>query len=126
MKLTTLLQIAGLLHLGAVWAGATMTQTVGLREHLKQLPPFVRRLFWVYFTFVALMVVSFGTLTFLFAADIAAGQPVARALCILMTIFWTVRLAAAAFVFDVRPYLTNQFYRVGYQATNVMFVYFVA
>ena len=126
MKLTLLLQIAGLLHLGLLWAGATMLRTVELKEHLKPLPAFVRHLFWVYFTFIALMLVGFGTLTFFFAGEMAAGQPVARALCVLLAGFWLVRLVVAAFVFDVRTYLTNWFYRIGYQATNLVFVYLVA
>jgi len=126
MKLATLLQIAGLLHIGLVWAGATMPRTVNLREHLKLLPPFIRRLFLVYFAFVGLMLVGFGTLTFLFAGDMAAGEPLARGLCVFLGIFWTTRLVVAAFVFDVRPYLTNWFYRLGYQATNLVFVFLVA
>ena len=32
-----------------------------------------------------------------------------------------VRLVAAVFVFDVRPYLVNPFWRMGYYATNVVF-----
>jgi hypothetical protein len=126
MKLTALLQIAGLLHLGLVWAGATMPRTVKLSEHLNPLPPFIRRLFWVYYTFIGLLLISFGTLTFLFARNMSAGEPMARAVCILLAGFWTVRLIAAAFVFDVRPYLTSWFYRIGYQATNLVFVYLVA
>jgi hypothetical protein len=43
--LVTLLQIAGLLHLGLVWAGATMPRAVDLGHHLAPLPPFIRRLF---------------------------------------------------------------------------------
>jgi hypothetical protein len=123
MKLTLLLQIAGLMHLGLIWAGATMPRTVGLSQHLKPLPEFIRRLFWVYYTFIGLLLASFGTITFLFAENMAAGEPMARAICILLAGFWSVRLVAAAFVFDVRPYLTNWFYRVGYQATNVAFIY---
>ena len=126
MKLATLLQIAGLMHIGLAWAGATMPRTVKLAEHLKPLLPFIRNLVWVYYTFIALMLVSFGTLTFLFANQMAAGEPVARALCILMAVFWTMRLIAAVFFFDVRPYLTNWFYMVGYQATNIVFLYLVA
>ena len=126
MKLTALLQIAGLLHLGLVWAGATMPRTVKLSEHLKPLPPFIRQLFWVYYSFIGLLLISFGTLTFVFAKSMSAGEPMARAVCILLAGFWTVRLIAAAFVFDVRPYLTSRFYRIGYQVTNLVFVYLVA
>jgi len=124
--LVTLLQIAAVLHLGLAWAGATMPKVVGLGQHLSPLPPFIRQLFYTYFSFIALMLVAFGTLTFILAPNIAAGEPAARGLCLLMLGFWLVRLFVAAFVFDVRPYLTNWFLRAGYQATNIVFIYLVA
>ena len=100
-----------------------MPRAVNLNEHLKTLPQFIRRLFFVYFVFIGLILVSFGTLTFVFANSIATGEPMARALCVVMLVFWLVRLVAAAVVFDVRPYLTNWFYRLGYVALNAVFVY---
>jgi hypothetical protein len=124
--LTQLLQIAGLLHIGLVWAGASMPRAINLRQHIAALPSFIRRLFLVYFLFIGLMLVGFGTLTFFFAEAMASGEPLARALCVLMLVFWTIRLLAAMFVFDVGPYLTNTFYRAGYQALNLVFVYLVA
>jgi len=124
--LITLLQIAAVLHLGLICAGASMPKAVDLRSHLATLPPFIRRLFLVYFGFIGLMLAGFGSLTFLFAQAMAAGEPLARALCVLLTVFWTMRLAVMVFVFDVRPYLTNWFYRLGHQATNLVFIYLVA
>jgi hypothetical protein len=124
--LTVLLQIAALLHIGLLCAGVSMPKAVNLRGHIASLPPFLRQLFLVYFSFIALMLIGFGALTFLFAHSMAAGEPMARALCALMTVFWGIRLIAAGFIFDVRPYLTNWFYRLGYQATNLVFVYLVA
>ena len=123
--LTLLLRIAAVLHVGLMWAGASMPRAVALRTHLATLPPFLRRLFLVYFVFIGMMLLGFGSLTFFFAGPMAAGEPVARALCIMMLIFWTVRLFVAAFVFDVRPYLTNWFYRFGHQGINLVFVYLV-
>jgi hypothetical protein len=102
-----------------------MPRVVGLGEHLAPLPPFIRRLFYTYFSFIALMLVAFGALTFVFAPNIAAGEPVARGLCLLMLVFWLVRLFVAAFVFDVRPYLTSRLLRLGYHATNLVFIYLV-
>ncbi len=124
--LVTLLQIAAVLHLGLICAGASMPKAVDLRSHLATLPPFIRRLFLVYFGFIGLTLAGFGSLTFLFAQAMAAGEPLARALCVLLTVFWTMRLAVMVFVFDVRPYLTNWFYRLGHQATNLVFIYLVA
>ena len=124
--LITLLQIAGLCHLGLVWAGASMPKAVNLRGHLATLPPFIRRLFLVYFACIGLVLVGFGSLTFLFAGAIAAGEPIARGLCVLLVAFWTLRLMVATFVFDVRPYLKSGLYRLGYWATNLVFIYLLA
>jgi hypothetical protein len=122
-QLTLMLQIAGVLHIGLIAAGALMPRAVNLRANLAPLPTFIRRLFWVYYTFIGLCLVSFGALTILFAPTLAAGGGLARAVCVFLALFWTVRLVAATFVFDVRPYLTNTFWRLGYQATNVVFAF---
>jgi len=123
INLTILLQIAGILHLGLLCAGVLMPRAVGLRAHLAPLPTFIRRLFWVYYTFIGFYLVSFGLITFTFAGTVAAGGNLARTVCAFLAVFWTIRLVAAAFVFDVRPYLTNGFWRLGYHATNIVFVY---
>jgi len=125
-RLVSLLQIAGLLQIGLLLAGATMPKAVDLGRHLAALPPFVRRLFWVYFGFIGMTLVSFGMLTLLCAAPMAAGDPVARKLCLFIATFWLVRLGVACFIFDVRPYLTNWLYRLGYHATNAVFIYLTA
>lgn len=121
MTLVTALQFAGLLHLGLIAAGAKMPRAVNIRFHIATLPPFIHRLFWVYYTFVGLCLVSFGMLSFFFAHDLASGTTLARALCGSLAAFWMVRLFVAAFVFDVRPYLTSTFRKAGYQATNIVF-----
>lgn len=123
LNLTLMLQIAGLLHLGLICAGALMPRAVNLPANLAPLPPFIRRLFWVYYSFIALSLVSFGAITITLAGTLASGSTLARAMCGFMAAFWTVRLIAATFVFDVRPYLTNTFWKVGYHATNVVFIY---
>lgn len=123
MKHEIYLQIAALLHIGLLWAGLTMPYAVKLRQHLAALPPFVRNLFWVYYTFIGSCLIGFGALTWFAAEPMAAGEPVARALAIFLAIFWLIRLAAGIFVFNVRPYLTNWFYRFGNFAINLVFVY---
>src|SRR6266404_5347143 len=121
--LTLLLQLAGILHLGLLCAGLMMPGVVGLRTHLATLPSFIRRLFWVYYAFIGLCLVSFGCLTFTLASRLADGTVLARALCVFFAAFWTLRLIAATFVFDLSPYLTSIYRRLGYHATNIVFVY---
>ena len=121
INLTLLLEFAGVLHLGLIWAGLTMPRVVNLRMNLEGLPPFIRRLFWTYYVFIGFCLVSFGLITFFFAGTLAVGSGLARAFCAFMAVFWTARLVVAVFVFDVRPYLTSSLLRAGYHATNVVF-----
>lgn len=121
--LTLLLQIAGILHLGLLCAGLMMPAVVNLRAHLATLPTFIRRLFWVYYSFIGLCLVSFGCLTFALAGTLAGGSILARALCMFFAAFWTLRLIAATFVFDLSPYLTNLHRQLGYHAINLAFIY---
>lgn len=123
INLTLLLRFAGLLHLGLIWAGLMMPGAVNLRSHLISLPPFIRRLFWTYYTFIGLCLVSFGLITFTYAGTLASGGALARAVCAFLALFWAIRLFAATFVFDVRPYLTNAWRRWGYHATNAVFAF---
>jgi hypothetical protein len=123
MNLTLLLQIAGVMHLGLMCAGLLMPQAVGMRAHLAALPRFIRQLFWVYYAFIGLCLASFTVITIAFADTLAAGSDLARALCAFFALFWTVRLLAATFVFDMRPYLTSSYRRVGYHLLNVVFAY---
>ena len=121
MKLETLIQLAGLSHLGLLCAGALMPKVVGLRGHIAKLPAFINRLFWVYYAFIALCLASFGAVSLLHADALASGESLARAVCGFLCIFWTVRLFVAAFVFDLRPYLTSAWRKLGYAATNLVF-----
>jgi hypothetical protein len=120
---TLLLELAGFMHLGLLCAGALMPGVVDLRAHMAVLPPFIRRLFWVYYAFIGLCLVSFGLVTVTFAGSLAAGGGLARAVCAFLAVFWTVRLIAATFVFDMRPYHTSRLRRLGYNAMNVVFIY---
>ena len=123
IELPLLLRVAGVLHLGLMCAGLLMPQVVGMRAHLATLPPFIRQLFWVYYSFIALCLVGFSVISIVFADALAAGGNLARALCAFLAIFWTLRLIAATFVFDMRPYLTNRYRRIGYHAINIVFAY---
>ena len=122
-NLTLMLQIAGVLHLGLMAAGLLMPKVVGMRSHLATLPPFLRQLFWVYYAFVALCLVGFSMITIAFADTLAGGSSLARALCAFLAVFWTLRLFAGTFVFDMQPYLTTGYRRVGYHAINLVFAY---
>ena len=121
MNIELILKGCALAHLGLVVAGLLMPRAVGLRGHLAALPVFIRRLFWVYYTFIGLCLVSFGLGTFVLAPELAAGTALARAVCAFLTVFWTLRWVVAIAVFDLRPYLTTVWHRAGLLAANTVF-----
>ena len=121
MNPTLILKFAAFTYLGLVVAGALMPGVVGLRQHIGMLPRFIRQLFWVYYSFIGLCLVAFGVGTFALAEQLASGTPLARAVCGFLALFWTVRFVAGTFVFDLRPYLTSSWRRLGLAAANIVF-----
>jgi hypothetical protein len=122
MNEIVLLKIAALAHAGLIAAGLLMPEAVGLREHLRPLPDFIRKLFWVYYGFIGLCLAGFGVGTFVFAEELASGTEPARAVCAFLAVFWTARFAAGMFIFDLRPYLTSVWRRTGLKAANFVFM----
>jgi hypothetical protein len=122
MKLELALKLCALAHLGLIAAGGLMPRATGLWSETKRLSPFGARLFRVYYAFIGLCLVSFGAASWTFAADLASGTRFARAVCAFLAAFWTLRFIAALLL-DVRPYLVNRWWRLGYGATNVVFTF---
>jgi hypothetical protein len=118
----SLLLAAGLLHFVILIASALTPRVLDWRANLAALHPFLRRLFWVYGSFIVLVIVSFGALTLLHADEMASGASFPRAVCAIIAIFWLARLAVQFFVFDAKPFLTTTFLRFGYHALTLLFV----
>lgn len=116
-----LLHLAAALQLSILIASSLTPRALDWRTNLRGLHPFLRRLFWVYGVFIVMVIIAFATLTFLHAGAMAAGEPVARSLCIFIALFWAARLSVQFFVFDARPFLTNWFYKIGYHGLAVIF-----
>ena len=123
MNLETLIVIGGVLHFGILLASATVPRVLDWKASLATLDGLSRQLIWVHGAFVVLVIVAFGVLSIVFAADLASGTPLARAVCLFIGLFWTARLAIQFFVFDARPYLKSPLLAVGYHGLTVVFAY---
>ena len=80
-------------------------------------------MFWIYYAFINLCLISFGVITITLAGTLASGSDLARAICAFFMAFWSLRLMTGIFVFDMRPYLTTVNRRLGYNAINIVLVY---
>lgn len=123
--LETYLKIGGCLHFAILSASVLIPKALDWRTNLGSLHPFLRKLFWVYGTFIIIVIIAFGALTLRFAGELAAGAPLARGVCLFICAFWLARLVVQIFVFDARSFLTNWFYKLGYNALTIAFIYFV-
>jgi hypothetical protein len=121
MNTVLLLKFVSFTYLGLLAAGLLMPSVVGLRQHVCALPTFIRQLFWVYYAFIGLSLGCFGLGTFFLADQLASGTPLARGVCGFLAVFWCARLVVGTFVFDLRPYLTNRWRRMGLAAANIVF-----
>jgi hypothetical protein len=118
----TLIQLGGLVHFGILIASALTPAVLKWREHLASLPVLLRQLFWVYGSFIVLVIILFGTISVAQASALASGEPLARAMCGMIAVFWSARLAVQWFVFDATPFLTNAFLQAGYHMLTVAFI----
>jgi hypothetical protein len=60
-----------------------MPGVVRMRWHLATLPPFIRQLFWVYYTFIGLCLTGFCLITIVFAErSLPAERWRARCVCV--------------------------------------------
>ena len=118
----TLIELGGLVHFGILIASALTPGVLEWRRHLALLPPLLRQLFWVYGSFIVLVIISFGTISMLHGGALASGEPLARAICAMVAVFWSARLAVQWFVFDATPYLTNALLKLGYHTLTLAFV----
>jgi hypothetical protein len=123
--ISTMLLVACVLHLGITTAGMTMVSVLDWRRNLAPLSGLTRHIIWTHGAFVLLTIVGFGAVSLVCHRALVSGQPLARAICAFIAIFWGSRLAVGAFVFDARPYLTSRLLTCCYRTLNCVFVYFV-
>ena len=118
----TLIQLGGLVHFAILSASALTPFVLDWRRYLAPLPLLFRQMFWVYGSFIVLVIISFGTISLLHADVLASGAPLARSVCGMIALFWSARLAVQGFVFDATPYLTSALLKLGYQTLTLAFI----
>jgi len=121
--LTKALYLAGITQFGILIASATAPKALNWKVTLSVLPTLLRQMFWVYGIFIVLMIISFGTITLIFTAELANPTPLGRAVSIVMAVFWGTRLIVQLFIFDATPWLTTPLYRFGYHGLTIAFFF---
>jgi hypothetical protein len=118
----TLILFGGLVHFAILTASAITPLVLDWRRYLAPLPPLLRQMFWVYGSFIVLVIVSFGAISIVNADALGSGDPLARSVCGMVAVFWAARLAVQWFVFDATPFLTRALLKLGYHTLTLAFI----
>jgi len=92
--------IAGAIHAGIVLANAALPGRLRVRENLRDLPVFLRQIFYVHWIYIVLVVGFFSALCFAFARDLAGASPLGRFLSAFLCGFWLLRIFLQYFYYD--------------------------
>jgi hypothetical protein len=122
--LETLLIVAGLLHFALVWPAVMVPKVLDWRHDLAGVSRMSRHVIWTHGAFIVLVNLSFGALSIALAGPLASGEPLARAVCGMIAVYWTSRLALQLCMFDARKYLRMWWMKAGYHGLTLMFAYF--
>ena len=123
--LPTLITLAGAGQLCVLVASALVPSRLRWRTTLSGLSRLHRQMYWVYGGYVVLSIIAFGLLSLTSAAELAAGGPLARGVCLYLAVFWGIRVLLQG-VLDVKPFLTTWWLALGYHTLTVLFAYFTA
>jgi hypothetical protein len=70
-------------------------------------------------------IIGFGVVSLAQPHALTGGEPLARAICAFIALFWGARLLIGFTIFDVKPFLTSRALALGYTGLNVCIAYFV-
>ncbi len=121
--LTRLMWVAGCIHLGIVLANIPLPGMLRIREHLINVPQFVRQVFYVHWFYIVLIVGFFAALCFRFAHELMGASPLGRFLSAFMAGFWLLRIALQWLYYD---YSLLRQHRVLYLTYTVALIALVA
>jgi hypothetical protein len=121
--LTSLITLAGFGQLGVLMASALVPFELDWKNALRDLPRLHQQMYWVYGGYIILAIVAFGLISLFNARELASGSRLARGVCAYIVMFWGVRLLLQG-AFDVKPYLTTWWLRLGYHLLTALFIGF--
>jgi hypothetical protein len=123
LSLETMIFISGVLHLGTLIGSAQVPKELNFKEELPKLAPLMQHWILVAGGYLVINIIAFGIISLCFSTTLASGEPLARAFCAYIAIFWGTRLIIQFSIFDAKPYLRNWFLKLGYYGLTMIFAW---
>jgi len=126
MLLINLLRLGGVLLLGLFVLNFFVPRKFNWAEELPRLSLLNRRIFQVHAIFIALILLLMGLLMVALPRELLAPQPLARAVCAGLALFWLVRLWMQWFLYDAVLWRGKPFETVMHFAFTGLWIFLTA
>lgn len=123
ISLNLLLILSGLLQIFIALLATSVPKLLEWDKELESLSLFMRRLVWVYGSFIFITVISLGVVSVFFADTLVNGEMLSKAICCFIGVFWLMRFFVALFVFPEPKFTKNRFFKFGYKGLTFGFVF---
>ena len=91
---------AGVVYLVLLAGSFFLPEKLRYRENLSKVSPIIRQIFLVHHVFIALLLIGFSGLCFLFADELAGRSLLGRCLSGFMAAFWALRIVIQLGYYD--------------------------
>lgn len=98
--MTELILLAGAVQLIIAASNLVVRRMLKPSAELAHVPPMIRQIYFVHWIYIIFILLVFASLSFAFAPQLAAGQPLGRFLSSAMALFWLARLPIQFFYYD--------------------------
>jgi len=122
--LPPLLIVAGICQFGLLIPGSLLPGRLNWKKEFSPLPRLLRQMSWIYPGYIVLSFVAFAIISVTQSTELASGSGLARAVCLYICVFWSIRLALQP-ALDVKPFITTWWLKWGYRALALDFTYLV-
>ncbi len=94
------IRVAGGIHLAIIAANVPLPGKLKVRQHLAEVPNFIRQIFFVHWLYIVLVLGLFSALCLFFPAELAGGSLLGRFLSGYMAVFWLLRIVLQVTYYD--------------------------
>lgn len=122
--LKTLIILCGIGHIALGMGSLLIPTLLNWKADLAPLPVLIRQMFWTYAGYILSINIFFGIISILFPGELLSGDPLAKALLVLIVLYWFTRIVIQFTYFDKKDIPKRPIFRMGEIALNVLFIVF--
>jgi hypothetical protein len=103
------IRVAGGIHLAMIAANVPLPGKLRVRQHLRNVPRFIRQIFYVHWIYIVLVLGLFSVLCLRFPAELAGSSELGRFLSGFIAFFWLLRMGLQWTYYDRALRRENRF-----------------